>query len=304
MSSSTKTEKLLNDCNIEDNDTLLESNNRKHQKSFKSSPFSFFRKKCLRKINPRKYNDLVWLSKRIISMAGIKNIFPEVGIICGSGLNNLADRMEKTIILPFDKLPGFPLPSVIGHKGNVIFGWLGGKYCICLQGRFHPYEQNMDMALCTMPVRLMALMGVKTLIASNAAGGVNPDLNVGDLMILKDHIFMPGLVGFSPLVGLNNPRFGNRFVSMQNAYDQKLRKKAIILAENLCISVKEGVYLMNAGPHYETMAEVSLAAKLGGDALGMSTCHEKLEEKISEKASEWIAQLINNLDDDIDEGKI
>ncbi|CAK5075692.1 unnamed protein product [Meloidogyne enterolobii] len=244
--------------------------------------------------------------------------------------------MEKPIIIPFDKLPGFPLPSVIGHKGNVIFGWLGGKYCICLQGRFHPYEHNMDMALCTMPVRLMAMMGVKTLIASNAAGGVNSDLNIGDLMILKDHIFMPGLIGFSPLVGLNDPRFGNRFVSMQNAYDQKLRQKAFVLAKNFGISIKEGVYLMNAGPHYETTAEVSLAAKLGADAVGMSTCHEvmvarqlglrcfafslitncssldldnpmdishsdvlEIGRKISEKASEWIAQLIDNLDNDL-----
>uniref|UniRef100_A0A915MYC8 purine-nucleoside phosphorylase n=1 Tax=Meloidogyne javanica TaxID=6303 RepID=A0A915MYC8_MELJA len=283
---------------------------------------------------PNNYNDLIWLSKRIISIAGIKNDFPQIGIICGSGLNNLADRIKKPIIIPFDKLPGFPLPSVIGHKGNVIFGWLGGKYCICLQGRFHPYEHNMDMSLvcwtenfdyyqdlalistegvilifkCTMPVRLMALMGVRTLIASNAAGGVNPDLNIGDLMILKDHIFMPGLIG----------------------------QKAFILAKNFGISIKEGVYLMNAGPHYETMAEVSLAAKLGADAVGMSTCHEvmvarqlglrcfafslitncssldldnpmdishsdvlEIGRKISERASEWIAQLIDNLDNDL-----
>nr|CAD2197521.1 unnamed protein product [Meloidogyne enterolobii] len=223
---STLSIKNLNNChNIENKSTkILPFNDIIQHKTFKSSPFSFIRKKCFRrKINPNNYNDLIWLSKRIISIAGIKNDFPQIGIICGSGLNNLADRMEKPIIIPFDKLPGFPLPSVIGHKGNVIFGWLGGKYCICLQGRFHPYEHNMDMALCTMPVRLMAMMGVKTLIASNAAGGVNPDLNIGDLMILKDHIFMPGLIGFSPLVGLNDPRFGNRFVSMQNAYDQKLR---------------------------------------------------------------------------------
>ncbi|KAF7638203.1 Purine nucleoside phosphorylase [Meloidogyne graminicola] len=219
--------------------------------------------------SPRKYNDLVWLSKEIILMSGIKNISPQIGIICGSGLNDIANKLEQPIILPFNKLPGFPLPSVIGHKGNVIFGWLGGKCCVCLQGRFHPYEHNMDMALCTMPVRLMALMGIKTLIASNAAGGINPNLNIGDLMLIKDHIFMPGLVGFSPLVGLKDPRFGNRFISMQNAYDQKLRKKALILAEKLNISVKEGVYLMNAGPHYETVSECSLAAKLGGDALGI-----------------------------------
>nr|CAD2140365.1 unnamed protein product [Meloidogyne enterolobii] len=337
---STLSIKNLNNCHsIENNkpNKILPFNDIIQQKTFKSSPFSFIRKKCFRKkINPNNYNDLIWLNKRIISIAGIKNDFPQIGIICGSGLNNLADRMEKPIIIPFDKLPGFPLPSVIGHKGNVIFGWLGGKYCICLQGRFHPYEHNMDMALCTMPVRLMAMMGVRTLIASNAAGGVNPDLNIGDLMILKDHIFMPGLIGFSPLVGLNDPRFGNRFVSMQNAYDQKLRQKAFVLAKNFGISIKEGVYLMNAGPHYETTAEVSLAAKLGADAVGMSTCHEvmvarqlglrcfafslitncssldldnpmdishsdvlEIGRKISERASEWIAQLIDNLDNDL-----
>jgi purine-nucleoside phosphorylase len=148
---------------------------------------------------------------------------PSIGIICGSGLGDLADMVENATILPYSRIPGFPTTNVIGHKGNLVFGDLCGKKVICQQGRFHPYEHDMDLPLCSVAVRIMHILGVRTLIVSNAAGGINPAFDFGDLMLIKDHIFMPGLCGFGPLVGLNDPRFGPRFVSVHDAYDIDLR---------------------------------------------------------------------------------
>jgi purine-nucleoside phosphorylase len=232
-------------------------------------------------VDPRNYDDLVRLAKVIRGMANLQHS-PSVGIICGSGLGDLAETITEQIIIPYSKIPGFPKTSVVGHKGNLVFGYLSGKYVMCLQGRFHPYEHNMDLTLCTMPVRIMHLLGVKTLIVSNAAGGINPKFNYGDLMVIKDHIFMPGLTGFSPLVGMNDPRFGARFVSVHDAYDKKLRNLALGVAKDENnnteglekLRVHEGIYVMSGGPQYETPAEVGLYEVLGADALGMSTCHE------------------------------
>ncbi|VDM22260.1 unnamed protein product [Wuchereria bancrofti] len=143
-----------------------------------------------------------------------------------------------------------------------------------MQGRFHPYEYGMDLALCAMPVRILHLLGVETLIVSNAAGGLNSNFKVGDLMIIKDHIFFPGLAGFSPFVGLHDQRFGERFVSLHEAYDSKLRKLAIEVAKRQKIRIHEGVYAMNGGPQFESPAELRMLKMLGTDAIGMSTCHE------------------------------
>ncbi|KAL3080060.1 hypothetical protein niasHT_034618 [Heterodera trifolii] len=225
-------------------------------------------------IDPTNFDHLVRLSELIRSMADLGTLQPEFGIICGSGLGAIADQMEGARILPFSEVPGFPQPSVIGHKGNLVFGRIGGHFCMCLQGRFHPYEHKMDMALCTMPVRLMALLGVRTMIVSNAAGALNGDFQTGDLMVIKDHIFLPGLSGHSPLLGISDPRFGSRFVSLHNAYDKELRKKAMSLGRQMKVPLREGIYVMNSGPQYETAAECSLIARMGGDAVGMSTCHE------------------------------
>ncbi|KHN74151.1 Purine nucleoside phosphorylase [Toxocara canis] len=164
--------------------------------------------------------------------------------------------------------------SMVGHKGNLVFGYLNGKYVVCLQGRFHPYEHGMQLALCAMPVRIMHLLGVKTLIVSNAAGAVNDELKCGDLMLIKDQLFLPAMCGFSPFVGPHDERFGARFISMQAAYDLELRKKALEIAKQQGIRIFEGVYCMTAGPQYETSAEVRMLTQMGADALGMSTCHE------------------------------
>ncbi|KAJ1346169.1 hypothetical protein KIN20_000889 [Parelaphostrongylus tenuis] len=223
-------------------------------------------------INPRSFDDLLAVVASIKSQVGNKAQV-DIGIICGSGLGPIADQVEEPTVLPYEKIPGFPSVSVAGHKGNLLFGKISGKSVVCMQGRFHPYEHNMDLALCSLPIRVMHQLGVKILIVSNAAGGVNPKFTYGDLMLIKDHIFMPALAGLSPLVGLDS-RFGERFVSVHDAYDKSLRDLAKDVAKKKNMRLFEGVYVMSGGPQYETPAEVFMYKTLGGDALGMSTCHE------------------------------
>ncbi|VDM92695.1 unnamed protein product [Litomosoides sigmodontis] len=224
-------------------------------------------------INPKSYDDLSEVAKLIRKQVQLKEV-PKIGIICGSGLGSIADRIEQAEILSYSKIPGFPTTHVIGHKGNLVFGYMNGKYVICMQGRFHPYEHGMDLALCAMPVRILHLLGVETLLISNAAGGLNSNFKVGDLMIIKDHIFLPGLAGFSPFVGPHDQRFGERFISLHEAYDSKLRKLAMEVARGQKIEIHEGVYAMNGGPQFESPAEIRMLKMIGTDAIGMSTCHE------------------------------
>lgn len=224
-------------------------------------------------INPRCHADVVKLSASIRTLAEMSET-PEIGIICGSGLGAIGDIIKVPHLLPYSSIPGFPTTTVIGHKGNLVFGYLGGKYVVCLQGRFHPYEHNMDLALCSLPVRIMRELGIRMLIVSNASGGINESFRRGDLMLIKDHIFMPGLVGFSPFIGLNGDEWGPRFVSLHNQYDELLRKKAKEVAKKLDITLREGIYVMNGGPQYESGAEIAFYKTAGADALGMSTCHE------------------------------
>uniref|UniRef100_A0A183U3U8 Purine nucleoside phosphorylase n=1 Tax=Toxocara canis TaxID=6265 RepID=A0A183U3U8_TOXCA len=223
--------------------------------------------------SPLCYEDLEKVAKAIKSKVALKEV-PTIAIICGSGLGDLAELVTDQQILPYTEIPGFPSTKVVGHKGNLVFGYLNGKYVVCLQGRFHPYEHGMQLALCAMPVRIMHLLGVKTLIVSNAAGAVNDELKCGDLMLIKDQLFLPAMCGFSPFVGPHDERFGARFISMQAAYDLELRKKALEIAKQQGIRIFEGVYCMTAGPQYETSAEVRMLTQMGADALGMSTCHE------------------------------
>ncbi|UMM31438.1 hypothetical protein L5515_012913 [Caenorhabditis briggsae] len=226
------------------------------------------------KIDPRNFDDMLAIVASIKEQVGEETARAELGIICGSGLGPIGDTVQNATILPYSKIPGFPTTHVVGHKGNMVFGQLGGKKVVCLQGRFHPYEHSMDLALCTLPVRVMHQLGVKVMIVSNAAGGINTVLRHGDLMLIKDHIFLPGLAGFSPLVGCNDPRFGARFVSVHDAYDKQLRQLAIDVGRRNNMTLYEGVYVMSGGPQYESPAEVSLFKTVGADALGMSTCHE------------------------------
>lgn len=194
---------------------------------------------------------------------------PLAGIVLGSGLGELAERIENKIVIPYKEIPNFAISTAMGHKGNLIAGNLGGKFVIAMQGRFHFYEgYGMDMV--TLPVRVMKVLGISYLFVSNAAGGVNKDYKVGDIMIIRDHInLMP-----NPLIGSNLESFGPRFPDMTRPYDRPLIEKAESVAKELGITLKKGVYLAGTGPTYETPAEYNYFRLIGADAVGMSTVPE------------------------------
>ena len=194
---------------------------------------------------------------------------PTVGIVLGSGLGKLADRIENPIVIPYRTIPGFPVSTAIGHKGNFIIGDFGGKFVMAMQGRFHYYE-GYTMELVTLPIRVMKMLGVSYLFVSNAAGGCNPDYEVGDLMIIKDHISLFP----NPLLGPNFEDFGPRFPDMTCAYDLELIGKAQKIAAEMGVRYHKGVYFGNPGPTYETPAEVRFYRLAGADVLGMSTIPE------------------------------
>ena len=194
---------------------------------------------------------------------------PEVGIVLGSGLGRLADRIEDPLLIPYKDLPGFPVSTAIGHKGNFIVGTLGGKTVIAMQGRIHYYE-GYGMDKVVLPIRAMMGVGIRALFVSNAAGGINFGLRIGDLMIIKDHVnLLP-----NPLIGPNLDELGPRFPDMTRPYDPSLIKLAKDTASALEILLKEGVYVGDTGPSYETPAEYKFYRIIGGDAVGMSTVPE------------------------------
>ena len=198
------------------------------------------------------------------------NFSPEYGIILGSGLGNFTDDIEVEYILPYSEIPNFPVSTVEGHKGALVFGTIHGKKVVAMQGRFHFYE-GYDMKQVTFPVRVMKHLGVEKLIVSNASGGVNPSYKVGSIVIIKDHInFMPE----HPLRGKNEERFGPRFVNMSEPYSRKMMAKAKEIAIDLDIKVEEGVYLGLQGPTFETLSEYRMVKILGADCVGMSTVPE------------------------------
>ncbi|KAM8892249.1 purine nucleoside phosphorylase 6 isoform 1-T1 [Spinachia spinachia] len=200
---------------------------------------------------------------------------PKIAIICGSGLGGLADLLDDKTVFPYKDIPRFPTSTVPGHAGQLVFGSLQGRDCVCMQGRFHFYE-GYNIHTVTYPVRVFYLLGVETVIVTNAAGGLNGSYNVGDIMLIKDHINMPGFAGQNPLCGPNDVRFGERFPCMSDAYDRDLRALAKQTAEEQdCAGfLQEGVYCMLAGPTYETIAECKLLQMLGADCVGMSTVPE------------------------------
>lgn len=203
------------------------------------------------------------------------SIVPEFGIICGSGLGGLAEHLESKTIIPYKDIPNFPQCKVKGHAGNLVFGKLSDRPVVCMQGRFHYYEGYPPWKI-TMPVRVMSLLGVKVLIVTNAAGGLNEGYSRGDIMVVRDHINMVGLGGNHPLIGENEERFGLRFPPMTNAYDREFRKVVKKLAGDLDMSgfVREGVYVCVSGPSYETPSESVFLRQMGADAVGMSTAPE------------------------------
>jgi len=198
------------------------------------------------------------------------NFYPEVGIILGSGLGNLASEIEISYKIPYESIPNFPVSTVAGHGGQLIFGKLGNKNVIAMQGRFHYYE-GYTMKELTFPIRVMKFLGIKLLILSNASGGVNPNFNIGDVMIITDHINM---MGTNPLLGKNDEDLGPRFPDMHIPYDKSLIQLAKEIAIKQKINYQTGVYVAVTGPTYETPAEYKFFRIIGGDAVGMSTVPE------------------------------
>ncbi|MCR5434182.1 MAG: purine-nucleoside phosphorylase [Bacteroidaceae bacterium] len=204
----------------------------------------------------------IWLKERMPSS-------PETAIILGTGLGHLAERIVPEMAIPYSTIPNFPVSTVEGHSGQLIFGKLGGKDIMAMQGRFHYYE-GYSMKEVTFPIRVMNELGIKTLFVSNAAGGTNPSFRIGDIMIITDHInYMPE----NPLHGPNIPP-GPRFPDMSEAYDPELIQLAKTIGAELDIKLKRGVYLATQGPTYETPSEYRMFAHWGADAVGMSTVPE------------------------------
>ena len=197
---------------------------------------------------------------------------PTVGVILGSGLGQLVERMEDATAIDYCDVPHFPAPTVAGHAGRMVFGRIGKVDVVAMQGRFHYYEGH-DMRTVAYPTAFMKQFGVRTLIVSNSAGGINRDFTPGDLMLITDHI---NLFATNPLVGLNDERLGPRFPDMTEPYSLELRNLAKQTADELGIAYKEGVYMGFMGPCYETAAEIRAFAGMGADAVGMSTVPETM----------------------------
>lgn len=204
-----------------------------------------------------------WLKQRMINK-------PETAIILGTGLGELANEITYKQEIPYPEIPNFPISTVEGHSGKLIFGKLGDKDIMAMQGRFHYYE-GYDMQQVTFPVRVMKAIGIKTLFLSNASGGMNDDFEVGDLMMITDHI---NKFPEHPLRGKNHNDLGPRFPDMGEAYSKRLQIRAEEIARKFGINLKKGVYVGTSGPTYETPAEYKYFRIIGGDAVGMSTVPE------------------------------
>jgi purine-nucleoside phosphorylase len=200
------------------------------------------------------------------------DIRPLTGIVLGTGLGKLVDDIQIVDKIPYSEIPDFPVTTVEGHHGNLIFGYLAGKPVVAMQGRFHYYE-GFAMEETVFPLRVLKLMGIRQCFLSNAAGGINPDFEVGNLMVIRDHInFFPE----SPLRGKNLEELGPRFPDMSEPYDRKLIQLAHTVGDQLGIKLREGIYLGNPGPSFETPAEYTHYRLIGADAIGMSTVPEVL----------------------------
>jgi purine-nucleoside phosphorylase len=195
---------------------------------------------------------------------------PRVGIVLGSGLGNFIDEVEVEKEIDYSDIPNFAVSTVHGHKGKLIFGNLSGKKVVCMAGRFHFYE-GYNAEQVGFPIRVMKMLGIQTLLLSNAAGGVNPDFKVGDLMIITDHV---SFFNRNPLIGKNIEELGPRFPDMSEPYNKELIQKAKEIGKKFGINLREGIYFGVTGPTFETRAEYRLVHILGGDAVGMSTVQE------------------------------
>jgi purine-nucleoside phosphorylase len=195
---------------------------------------------------------------------------PAIGLVLGSGLGAFADRIESPVVVPYSEIPHFPKSTVEGHSGRLLIGSIDGVAVAVMQGRVHGYEGYSPQQV-TFPVRVLGLFGIRTMMVTNAAGGIRTDLRQGQLVAISDHI---NLTGQNPLVGPNDPRFGLRFFDMSEAYSKRLRGYVISAAQLLGIDMPEGVYLGLSGPSFETPAEIRAFRVMGADLVGMSTVHE------------------------------
>lgn len=209
----------------------------------------------------------------VLKSKGIEHL--DFGIVLGTGLGNLSNEIDIDIRIPYEEIPDFPVSTVEGHHGELIYGNLGGKKVLAMRGRFHYYE-GYPMEQVIFPIRVMKFLGVEKLIVSNASGGVNPNFSVGDIMLITDHINM---MPEHPLRGPNDKRFGPRFVDMHEPYDLVMLKELESVANNLNITVQKGVYLALQGPTFETPAEYRMVKLVGADTVGMSTVPEVITAK-------------------------
>jgi purine-nucleoside phosphorylase len=222
------------------------------------------------------------------------NFIPEYGVILGSGLGGFTDDIDVKFTLPYEEIPNFPVSTVEGHKGALVFGTIGTKKVVAMQGRFHFYE-GYSMKEVTFPVRVMKYLGVEKLIVSNASGGVNPNYKEGSIVIIKDHInFMPE----HPLRGKNDERFGPRFVNMSEPYSVEMIAKAKEIAQELNIEVHDGVYLGLQGPTFETLSEYRMVKILGADCVGMSTVPEVIVARHMELETFGVSIITDMGDED------
>jgi purine-nucleoside phosphorylase len=211
------------------------------------------------------------LNETVPYIAGkLGEVKPAVGLILGSGLGMMADQITDSVTIPYGKIPHFPVSTVAGHAGQLVAGYLSGKPVIAMQGRFHYYE-GYTMHQVSYPVRVMKMLGIDTLIVTNAAGGVNTGFEAGNLMVITDHL---NLMGTNPLIGENFSELGPRFPDMSEAYAKELRKLAFAVAMKKAIVLQKGVYAAVSGPSYETPAEINYLRAIGADAVGMSTVPE------------------------------
>jgi purine-nucleoside phosphorylase len=227
------------------------------------------------------------------------NTKPQYGVILGSGLGGFVQDMEVQLTIPYESIPNFPVSTVQGHKGALVFGLIQGKQVVAMQGRFHFYE-GYSMREVTFPVRVLKYLGIQKLIVSNASGGVNPSYRVGSIVIIKDHINM---MPEHPLRGQNDERFGPRFVNMSEPYSVKMIQQVKQIAVDLDIEVQDGIYLGLQGPTFETLAEYRMVKALGADCVGMSTVPEVIVARHMELETFGLS-VITDMGDEYNIGEI
>jgi purine-nucleoside phosphorylase len=235
---------------------------------------------------------LAKVNQSVAFLEGETELRPQVAVVLGTGLGGLADKIEASAIIPYKKIPNFPISTVASHEGRLIFGLLGGKTVVAMQGRFHFYE-GYEPKEITFPIRVMAAMGIETLLISNAAGGLDLSFQAGDLMLISDHI---NLIGQNPLRGDNIDEWGPRFPDMTAPYSRELINLARKTAKDLGIKIHKGIYVGVPGPSMETAAETRFLRMIGADAVGMSTIPEVI---VAAHAGLWVLGLsvITNVND-------